>query len=90
MVVLIPPHKVKPYVRGQRNDMNDALAIAEAVGGLPLLFAFGQWRWCSQGRFSERRPAVDRLNSIWVVTNHTGLIRSTTEGSLSNDPSLDP
>ena len=59
MVVLIPPHKVKPYVRGQRNDMNDALAIAEAVGGLPLLFAFGQWRWCSQGRFSERRPAVD-------------------------------
>lgn len=31
VVVLIPPHKVKPYVQGQRNDMNDALTIAEAA-----------------------------------------------------------
>lgn len=30
VVVLIPPHQVKPYVQGQKNDMNDALAIAEA------------------------------------------------------------
>jgi transposase len=28
---LIPPQYVKPYVRGNKNDYNDALAIAEAV-----------------------------------------------------------
>ena len=28
---LIPPQHVKPYVRGNKNDYNDALAIAEAV-----------------------------------------------------------
>ena len=30
-VKLIPPQFVKPYVRGNKNDYNDALAIAEAV-----------------------------------------------------------
>jgi transposase len=30
-VKLIPPQHVKPYVRGNKNDYNDALAIAEAV-----------------------------------------------------------
>ena len=30
-VKLIPPQFVKPYVRGNKNDDNDALAIAEAV-----------------------------------------------------------
>lgn len=30
-VKLIPPQYVKPYVRGNKNDYNDALAIAEAV-----------------------------------------------------------
>jgi transposase len=30
-VRLIPPQYVKPYVRGNKNDYNDALAIAEAV-----------------------------------------------------------
>lgn len=30
-VKLIPPRYVKPYVRGNKNDYNDALAIAEAV-----------------------------------------------------------
>lgn len=29
-VVLIPPIKVKPFVQGNKNDRNDALAIAEA------------------------------------------------------------
>ena len=28
---LIPPQYVKPYVRGNKNDYNDALAISEAV-----------------------------------------------------------
>ena len=31
VVKLIPPQYVKPYVRGNKNDYNDALAIAEAV-----------------------------------------------------------
>ena len=30
-VKLIPPQHVKPYLRGNKNDYNDALAIAEAV-----------------------------------------------------------
>jgi transposase len=30
-VKLIPPQHVRPYVRGNKNDYNDALAIAEAV-----------------------------------------------------------
>ncbi|MDT8403843.1 transposase, partial [Sulfuriflexus sp.] len=30
-VKLLPPRYVKPYVRGNKNDYNDALAIAEAV-----------------------------------------------------------
>jgi transposase len=30
-VRLVPPQHVKPYVRGNKNDYNDALAIAEAV-----------------------------------------------------------
>jgi transposase len=30
-VKLIAPHYVKPYVRGNKNDYNDALAIAEAA-----------------------------------------------------------
>ncbi|MCP4406534.1 MAG: IS110 family transposase [Gammaproteobacteria bacterium] len=30
-VKLIPPQYVKPYVRGNKNDYNDALAISEAV-----------------------------------------------------------
>ncbi len=30
-VQLIPPQYVKPYVRGNKNDYNDALAISEAV-----------------------------------------------------------
>lgn len=30
-VKLIPPHKVKPYVNGQKNDYNDAAGIAEAA-----------------------------------------------------------
>lgn len=30
-VRLIPPHFVKPYVQGNKNDYNDALGIAEAV-----------------------------------------------------------
>lgn len=30
-VKMIPPQYVKPYVRGNKNDYNDALAIAEAV-----------------------------------------------------------
>ena len=29
-VVLLPPQHVKGYLRGQKNDYNDALAIAEA------------------------------------------------------------
>ncbi len=31
-VVLLPAHKVTPYVQGSKNDQNDALAIAEAAG----------------------------------------------------------
>ena len=30
-VKLLPPRYVKPYVRGNKNDYNDALAIAEAI-----------------------------------------------------------
>jgi transposase len=30
-VKLIPPQFVKPYVQGNKNDYNGALAIAEAV-----------------------------------------------------------
>jgi transposase len=30
-VKLIPPQYLKPYVRGNKNDYNDASAIAEAV-----------------------------------------------------------
>jgi len=29
-VVLLPAHKVKPYVQGEKNNRNDAVAIAEA------------------------------------------------------------
>ncbi len=29
-VVLLPAHKVKPYLQGEKNDRNDSLVIAEA------------------------------------------------------------
>ena len=38
-VKLIPPQYVKPYVRGNKNDYNDALAIAEAVVQPQMRFA---------------------------------------------------
>lgn len=38
-VKLIPPQYVKPYVRGNKNDYNDALAIAEAVTRPAMRFA---------------------------------------------------
>ena len=38
-VKLIPPQYVKPYVRGNKNDYNDALAIAEAVVRPEMRFA---------------------------------------------------
>ena len=31
-VILLPAHKVTPYVQGNKNDKNDAIAIAEAAG----------------------------------------------------------
>ena len=31
-VTLLPAHKVVPYVQGNKNDKNDAIAIAEAAG----------------------------------------------------------
>ncbi len=38
-VVLLPPQYVKPYRRGQKNDLRDAAAIAEAVSraGIPAV-----------------------------------------------------
>lgn len=38
-VKLIPPQYVKPYVRGNKNDYNDALAIAEALVRPQMRFA---------------------------------------------------
>ena len=38
-VKLIPPQFVKPFVRGNKNDYNDALAIAEAVTRPQMRFA---------------------------------------------------
>lgn len=38
-VKLIPPQYVKPFVRGNKNDYNDALAIAEAVTRPEMRFA---------------------------------------------------
>lgn len=38
-VKLIPPQYVKPFVRGNKNDYNDALAIAEAVVRPQMRFA---------------------------------------------------
>jgi transposase len=37
-VKLVPPQYVKPYVRGNKNDYNDALAIAEAVSRPQMRF----------------------------------------------------
>jgi len=37
-VKLIPPQFVKPYVKGQKNDANDAAAICEAVGRRTMRF----------------------------------------------------
>ena len=31
-VILLPAHKVVPYVQGNKNDKNDSIAIAEAAG----------------------------------------------------------
>ena len=31
-VILLPAHKVVPYVQGNKNDRNDSIAIAEAAG----------------------------------------------------------
>jgi len=39
VVKLIPPQYVKPYVRGNKNDYNDAQAIAEAVVQPQMRFA---------------------------------------------------
>ena len=36
---MIPPQYVKAYVRGNKNDYNDALAIAEAVVRPQMRFA---------------------------------------------------
>ncbi len=38
-VKLIPPQYVKPYLCGNKNDYNDALAIAEAVTRPEMRFA---------------------------------------------------
>jgi transposase len=33
-VRIIPPQRVKPYLKGQKNDANDAEAICEATASL--------------------------------------------------------
>lgn len=38
-VKMIPPQYVKPYLRGNKNDYNDALAIAEAVARPEMRYA---------------------------------------------------
>lgn len=47
-VKLINPRLVKPYVKGNKNDFNDAEAIFEAVTRPNLRFVAGQRRWSSR------------------------------------------
>lgn len=60
-VKLIPPQYVKPYVRGNKNDYNDALAIAEAATRPEMRFVAvktpGQQDIQALHRLRERRIA---------------------------------
>ncbi len=41
-VRIIPPQRVKPYLKGQKNDANDADAICEAISRPGMRFVAGQ------------------------------------------------
>jgi transposase len=66
-VKLIPPHQVKPFVVGNKNDHNDALAIAEA--SLRPSARFVPVKTLSQ----QDLQALDRIRSRLVKTR-TGVI----------------
>ncbi|MBN4053149.1 IS110 family transposase [bacterium AH-315-L15] len=72
-VRLIPPQHVKPYVRGQKNDYNDAAAIAEAVTRPDMRFVpiktVGQQdiqalHRLREGRIKERTALCNQLRGL--------------------------
>ena len=70
-VKLIPPQYVKPYVRGNKNDYNDALAIAETVTRSEMRFVSvktpGQQDIQALHRLRERRlqERTALCNQLW-------------------------
>lgn len=97
-VKLIPPQYVKAYRRGQKNDYNDARAIAEAVGVPGMRFvnvkavehqdiqALVRLR---QGALAERTALVNRLRGLLgeygiVIAKGLGALRRAVPGLLED------
>ena len=78
-VKLIPPQYVKPYVRGNKNDYNDALAIAEAVTRAEMRFVWvktpEQQDIQALHRLRERR-LQDAYLAVQAATGTAGRIRA--------------
>lgn len=83
---LIPAQHVKPFLRGNKNDTNDALAIAEAARRPKLRFV--PVKTCQQQdlqslhRFRERLTDSRRKlsNQIWGLLSEYGIILPTGYG----------
>ncbi|MFT5275058.1 MAG: transposase [Saprospiraceae bacterium] len=79
-VKLIPAQHVKPYLRGNKNDYNDALAIAEAVVRPEMRFvAIKTIQQQDQGLISHKRQEVidartQLCNRIRAMLSERGVI----------------
>jgi transposase len=87
-VLLIPPQHVKPFVKGNKNDRNDAFAITEAARRPNLRCV--QPRSLAQTDLIQVHRSLDRLvrqrtaliNQIRGFLNEYGIVRARGKGQL--------
>lgn len=90
VVNLIPPHQVKPFVVGNKNDHNDALAIAEASFRPKVTFvpvkSLAQQDIQSLNRIRERlvKSRTSIANQMRGLLAEYGIIVATKIASLRN------
>ena len=67
----------------ESKSINPKAGARRSATAVPLLIAFGQWRWCGQGRSTERLPAVDGFGLFRNLNYFYGLSGSTTSTLVS-------
>lgn len=88
LVRLIPPRHVKPFVKGNKNDRNDAFAISEAARRPNMLFvaprSLEQTDLAMMHRIRERRVQARTalVNQMRGLLNEYGIVLATGAATL--------